>query len=322
MKHLTICWLTSRENCCFDWFCDSLHRETAGNYHRIKVVAIDFLNQPLDERGHTEEDVEKRRVKFKSIAHRIPDFLHTVSKPSVWQGQHRQCKNSYFCAAGTRNTGLCYAPDGHIAYVDDLSVLLPGWIKAVRESMKRNYIACGAFRKVKNLVVKNGSIISFSDHPGYDSRWNHGKDTEAVPCPAQWLFGCSVAGPVNAFLSINGWPEACDSTGIGCEDCMTGLALEASGYKLKYDRRMLTYESEELHHIGHKMLRVDLGNIGFSDSKSHELVRMLTGKKWFDNDFRGMSISELRRHVLSGKPFPMPPKNAIDWYNGKFVKDL
>lgn len=323
MKHLTICWLTSREQCCFDWFCDALHRETGGNYHRIKVVAIDFLAQPLEERGHTSADVQKRRETFRALAHRIPNFLHVPSKPSPWQGQHKLCKRSYFGAAGVRNTGLCYAPDGFIAYVDDLSVLMPGWLKCVRQAMKNSYVVCGAFRKVKELVVDNGLVVSFSDHPGYDARWNHGNDSEAVSCPAQWLFGCSVAGPVEAFIRINGWPELCDSSGIGCEDCMTGMALQAAGYRLKYDRRMLTFESEELHHVGHTLLRVDKGNIGTPDSKSHELVRRLTGKRRFDNDFGGVSIADLRRSILKGGEFPKPwTQDAVDWYDQTPIRDL
>ena len=50
--------------------------------------------------------------------------------------------------------------DGWIVYVDDLSVLMPGWWEQVKLAMAGNYVACGAFRKVNKLVVevKSGEI--------------------------------------------------------------------------------------------------------------------------------------------------------------------
>lgn len=300
---LTVCWLTSRRQGCSDWFLRSLQREAGADYPKLRIVLVNFhCRRPLV--GH--------------------NLVHVAPKPTVWQGQHRLTQHDYFAAANARNTGLCYAPDGWIAYVDDLSVLMPGWLAAVRQAMKGSYVVCGAFRKVLKLVLPKLGEPTFEDHPaGHDSRWKDGQ-AGPVDCPPNWLFGCSVAGPVDAFLKINGWPELCDSTGVGCEDCLTGHALGNSGHKLKYDQRMFTLESEEGHHLEKPMLRLDKGKIGTPDSKSHALVRLLQDAKHFHlNDFSPFpDLAALRRHVLSGGEFPVVGKPTHDWYDGVTLSEL
>src|SRR6185312_8838914 len=113
----------------------------------------------------------------------------------------------------------------YIAYADDLSVLMPGWLNAVREAMAGGYIAFGAYKKVKHLIVEDGIVVSCEEHQGgIDSRWPKGAD-HPIPCDGEWLYGCSLAGPLEAFLTINGWDENCDACGIGSEDTMCGIRL-------------------------------------------------------------------------------------------------
>src|SRR4029453_16354268 len=150
----------------------------------------------------------------------------------------------WFAAANARNTALCLALDGYIAYVDDLSVLLPGWLIQVRAAMSAGYIGCGAYKKVKNLEVdKKGNVVNYTEFAaGIDNRLAHA--STLTDCAGNWLYGCSCAIPVDALLAINGWAEdLCD--GLGSEDYCTGLVLENAGYKFKYDPSMMTYESEE-----------------------------------------------------------------------------
>lgn len=312
---INIAWITSRKAGMFGWFCDSLHRECGGNYDDIRVIKVDYYEQACDK--WTKADVAERHFRHHKRIHIDSTKFKAVSpKPTVWQGAHRLTKGNFFCASNARNTALCYAEDGWIAYVDDLSILMPGWLGAVRRAMKHNYIACGAFRKVLNLKYENDKA-TFDDHPaGKDSRWDHGKDDKAIKCAPNWLFGCSLAAPVNAFLKINGWPEVADSTGVGAEDCFVGMALAATGHQLRYDRRMFTLESEERHHQGDKMLRIDKGAIGTPDSKSHALVRMLDGCKWFPNDFGPFpDLAALRQHILNGGQFPIINRPTVDWYD-------
>ena len=227
--------------------------------------------------------------------------------------------------ANARNTGLCLAPDGWIAYVDDLSVLMPGWLTSLQSAMEGGYVVCGAYRKVSNLKVENGNVISFTDYPaGRDQRWQY---ATGDPCLAErgWLFGCSCAMRVEALLSINGWMEACDGTGF--EDCCTGIALQNAGYTMKYDRRMLTLESEEHHHIEPSLRREDWhfengvavtgGNNG--DDKSHRLLNIAESSKFFPNTF---NIREMRNAVLAGEPFPINQIPDREWFSGKLLSEL
>jgi hypothetical protein len=317
---LNIAWITGRKNGCFEWFADSLRRETGGDYTDIRVIVVDFWAEP----NRSEDGSMFKRILYFGDERVGANAVITPPKPCVWQGPHRLTSKDYFAASNARNTAICYAKDGWIAFVDDLSVLMPGWLKAAREAIAQNYIACGAYQKVCSLIVEDGLAKSWDSPPrGVDPRWVTGDDAKAVDCPGCYLFGCSVLAPVEAFLKINGWPEACDSTGVGAEDPFTGNTLEATGHKLKYDRRMFTLESEELHHIGNQMHRCDKGNIGTPDSKSHACVRMLTGAKRFDNDFHEYpDLAALRQHILAGGEFPLPRNPRHDWYSGQSLSEL
>ncbi len=312
--YLTIAYMTCRKEPKFNWFYDSLMRQYEKALQEVRVVVVDFHRNS--------------RLWFNaSKAQFVPP------KPCVWQGPHRLTKNDYFAAANARNTAICYAQDGFIAFVDDLSVLMPGWLNAVREAMAKNYIVCGAFRKVNKLVVENGHVVSFEDHPsGHDSRWKSGDDTKAVPCHPNWLFGCSFAAPVNALLKVNGLFEDCDSGGVGMEDCSLGMALAATGHKLKYDRRMFTLESEELHHLDTPMLRKDKDRgkvvevspgVTHPAEKGHALVKRFTGATWFKNDFGPFpDLAALRQHVLAGGAFPIVNRPTVDWYDGQKLEEM
>ena len=301
---LTIAYMTCRQNPRFEWFRDSLlHQNPIGIVNRI--VVVDF-------HAATREP----KLDVPGI-----ETIVTTPKPTVWQGPHRLTKRDYFAAANARNTALCYAKDGWIAYVDDLSVLMPGWLKCVREAMQGNYIALGAYRKVLKLQVENGEVKYLEDHPsGWDSRWKHGNDAHPVPAAGGWLFGASVAMPVETLLKINGWDEDCDS--LGGEDYIAGLMLEKHGYRFMYDRRMLTLESEELHHYEVTLTRIDKGKS--PKDKSHKILKMVTdhGRHRAPNYFGNEGIAGLRQRVLRGEPFPIPSIPEHDWYDDQPLREM
>lgn len=304
--NLTIAYFTARREPKVEWFFDSLQRETKGDYTGIEVVVVDFWHA----------------ARARGWAGRA---RHVAPKPTVWQGSNRLTKADYFAASNARNTALCLAPDGWIAFVDDLSVLLPGWLAAVRAAMAEGYIACGAYRKVKDLVVRAGEVVSFTDHAaGWDHRWGAGREDKAVECPGGWMFGCSLAAPVEAFLQINGYPEACD--GMGYEDAVCGAALARNGWPLRYDRRMLTYESEELHQQGPVMRREDpcRGNPNANprDDMSHAMLRMFSQARRFDNWFGAEGLAGLRQRVLAGEGFPPMRIPEHRWFDAKPLREL
>lgn len=320
MSALTIAYMTCRKQPHMRWFFESLALQVPPEQN-VNVLKVDF---------HAEKKFEQQ---YRLDNGSCITLQITPPKPCVWQGAHRLTQRDYFAAANARNTAICYAPDGWIAFVDDLSVLMPGWLNAVREAMAKNYIVCGAFRKVNKLVVDAGAVKSFEDHaPGHDSRWKHGDDTKAVPCPPNWLFGCSFAAPVNALLKVNGLFEDCDSGGLGMEDCSLGMALVETGHKLRYDRRMFTLEAEELHHVDVPMLRKDKDRgkvieiapgVTHPAEKGHALVKRFTGLKWFPNDFGPFpDLAALRQHILAGGNFPVVNRPTVDWYDGQPLSEM
>ena len=156
---LTIAYMTNRREPRVDWFFASLARElstaAAGELGNLRCVVVDFW---ADESG--------RRATFAALAPAGVELVHVPPKPTVWQGPHRLTGRDYFAAASARNTALCLAPDGWIAYVDDLSVLLPGWLAACRQGCQVHGVVCGAYKKVLFLEVEHG--IAAHDYANHD----------------------------------------------------------------------------------------------------------------------------------------------------------
>lgn len=317
---LTIAYSTVRKDCRIEWFFASLHRECGGEYNDIQVVVVD---------SHAPH---RQLFPFGSYITRIEDFGGAIQwrepKPNVWNGYYRLTKDQWFAAASHRNTSLCLARYPFIAFVDDLSVLMPGWLARVRAAMDGNYIVCGSYAKAKNMTVVNGEIQCYTPY-AEDNRRKH--VSGLTPCSGNWLYGCSVAGPVEAFLSVNGWPEnICD--GLGFEDCCMGIALKNAGHDMRYDPAMMTYESEELHHVEPALRKEDWhrvngvlqkgGNGG--DDCSHAALHIAQQSKWFEYDVGGgfKDLRALRQHVLNGGKFPVRHAPEHHWWTGVPLKDL
>lgn len=303
---VTIAYMTNRLEPHIEWFLDSLHSQ--GFKEKIpdsQLLVVDFH---CDERPQEFRDLLK---KFNAI--------HVPPKPTVWQGKHRLTKENWFAASNARNTALCLAPDGWIVYCDDLSVLLPGWVDVVAEVSKSGTITCGAYRKVLELTVEPGTgvVTHFKDYPpGWDNR---GASTVPMPCGGNWLYGCSLAAPVDALLSVNGWPEAlCD--GMGFEDCIMGIMLSNAGFRFQYHTGMMTWESEEGHHVGKGFRREDYGKS--PDDKSHSVLNQALKIKTHPNYFGDEGIVGLRRRVLAGEPFPGAGIPQHEWFTNTPLSEL
>lgn len=319
--HLTIGYFTGRHDSKLEWFADSLRRSIGDdNTLGVRIVVVDFWAQPMP--GWPEEAVLDRKQVVRSLLSGF-DFIYVAPKPTVWQGRFRLTKQDWFAASNARNTAVCLSPGDWIAFVDDLSVLLPGWLTRVREAMQHpRRITCGAYRKVKDLVVNGGTVTSFTDHPGgHDNRLAHVQGPGPHPCAGNWMYGCSLVAPVEAFLSINGFPEAwCD--GMGFEDCVAGIMLDKKGYSFVYDPRMMTYESEELHHQLPVMKRSDYG-VSPND-KSHAVLNAARSGPgwWHPNYFGEEGIRGLRARVLAGEPFPIVQIPAHEWFTSRPLGEL
>lgn len=285
---LSLIYITSRKEPHFDWFISSLRREMRelGDVPLPELVVIDF---------HHSKD-------------RLPYGMGWVGpikwaspKPTPWQGKYRLTDHDAFAASNARNTGLCLASGTYIVFIDDVSVLVNGWLAAAMESMRENRITCGAYRKVKELAVDmEGNItrwIAFSG--GDDTRWKDGR-SEVVKCPANWLYGCSFGAPVETLLSVNGFDEALD--GLSFEDVCLGLRLEKAGHQLWYDQKMLTFESEEAHHVpgDEKFKRHNRPIAGHQDLAWWMLDHVKSNHMALGTP----DLRTIRNDCLSGKAFP------------------
>lgn len=320
MAPVTLCYLTSRVTPCIEWFAASLEREAAGAFDGIRVLVVDRL---LDPHGGTEMARAHRQAYLLERCGSRPDVWRFVApKPSAWQGPHRQTREDWFAAANARNTGICLCETEWIVFVDDLSVLMPGWLSHVYEAMRhKRTITCGAYRKVKGLVVDAGLVSAFTPgESGQDSREKHAGGVPR-PCGPEWMFGCSLAAPVEAFLEINGWDERCD--GLSFEDVITGINLAKKGWKFRYNPRMMTWESEERHHTaGGSMRRSDYG-VSPRD-KSHRILELAQmGDGWSPVDFgEGGDLRDLRQRALAGGEFPRPTPNQREWFTSSLLSQL
>ena len=317
---LTIAYMTNRKDPRIQWFFDSLYRELSGDYGQVKVVVVDYYAQPAD--AWTDGDVEQRQAAFSALA-RGP-FKHVPPKPTVWQGRYRLAKINYFAAANARNTALCLAPDGYIVFVDDLSVLLPGWLGQVYDCVSRGEIAQGTYSKVLNLQIKDGEVVNYVFHPhGRDSRLEHApKGDGPHKSGGGWSFGCSIAMPVEALLQVNGYDEDCDS--MGFEDVICGIMLERQGYQLMFCPKMRTLESEELHFVEVPFARIikklkDPNSL-YPDSSHAILDWVLKGRRIMAPNYQNMR--DTRSKVLAGEPFPMVRVPEHDWRDSQPIREM
>ena len=306
MTHITVCYMTNRRGCHAEWFFDSLARQEVSSPVSLKVVVIDFY-------AAERTPAEKARAQ-----------VWVAPKPTVWQGAHRLTTQDYFAASNARNTALCHAEDGLVAFVDDLSVLLPGWLEQA-VSARRGHVVLGRYSKVKDLRVEAGEVVSFTPfEAGEDSRWKTtqkiGNADKRFEVDGGWAFGCSLCGHVDDFLSINGYDEDCDS--MGSEDYIAGIMLEKQGVTLWYEPRMRTYESEEDHYLEVPFKRIIKHRGKFKDKdSSHAILNMVrVGKRHRAPNY--CDLRALRARTLAGEPFPVTGIPEHDWRDGQPLREM
>jgi hypothetical protein len=305
-KTLTIAYVTARRDPKIEWFFDSLARQIS-EHDKISLIVVDAY-----------EPVMRVGEGWKQIWDHCswPNFTRVAPKPNVWSGQYRLTKEDWWSASSDCNTALCLCQTTHIAFLDDLSVLTSTWLQAVKDAVSGDYIGCGAYQKVKNLNVKNGEVISYDDFPaGHDRRLSIAKG-DCAPCTPGWLYGCSFVAPLEALLTVGGFPEFTD--GLGAQDYILGFALKNAGFHLKYCKKMMTLESEELHFAEPPRKRMDKG---VSPNKSHAALNIAKSTKYFENYYEG-GIRRMREEVLSGKPFPIVQIPTCDWYDSQPLSEM
>jgi hypothetical protein len=306
---LTISYLTSRIEPHVEWFFSSLAAQGGTN---LPINIIDF-----------HADAEGRRESFAQLAekHGLKITHHITPMPTVWQGPHRLTKVDCFAAANCRNTAIAACATDYIAFVDDVSVLMPGWLTQAKLAMTREGATLGAYEKRRNVVVDDhGNVIGGESYQGgIDHRVN------VLPnggqCGGGWFYCSSVVAKTNDLLKVNGFETLCD--GMGSEDYICGIMLNNAGVPTYFDPAMKTLECETSHHVpADRKYRWDVGQS--PNDKSHAiLARANASQKWAENAcYAPHSLAGVRQRFLAGEPFLPPNGPDRDWFDNTPLTEL
>jgi hypothetical protein len=319
---ISIVYLTYRLDPRFEWFADSLARQIGDDH--AELVLVDGVHSP------------ERTTQFEAMARGRFSLRHVPAKPTPYAGPHRRTSRNFFSAASARNTGIIHTTAPYLAFVDDLSIVMPGWWDEVRSAAKAGSVVAGAYQKHREVVVEDGVLVSsVSDPHGRDSRWGQGNDTSTVAIGGAQLFGCSFGAPRDLLLEVNGFDELCDS--IGGEDWHFGVRVDWTGAPILYSRRMLTIESEEHHHLGTAACRLDksappgaylrrLREFGVSERQfegqwdsSHMILDILFGTRSVQTQGNYYLLSALAPDQLDQTTRRFPRSH---WFDGQSLSEL
>ncbi len=295
IKSLTICYVTARHEPKVKWFYDSLSLQCTSD--NVKIIVVDSL----------------REIETPEIYYPI---LITKPKPTIWQGEHRITKEDWWAKSNALNTGIALCDTEWIAFVDDRSVLMPGWLQCVQDSMIHEYAVCGSYEKRANMRVTNGEISNHGELLGEDIRRKFGRPV----ITSDW-YGGSGALPLEWCLRVNGFSEKyCD--GLGFEDIQFGITLRNNGFDMRYDSRMLIVEDRTQGEIDGALKRGSKPSPDPNDiykAKDYQILAFMANSKVSGNSY---DLSELRNRVLKGEPFPPPTPDFYDWFDNEYIGDM
>lgn len=303
---LTICYVTSRTDCKFEWFYDSLVSQMR-NTDDIQIIVVDtnFPNSP-----HPECSLPD--------AGKFPKALiHTLPKPTVWQGKHRLTKEDWWAASNARNTGIVMCDTEWIAFCDDRCVLVPTWLQSIRDAMSGYYAVFGSYEKRWGMEVEKGIITTPGELKGEDNRAAIAQ-RELYPASGWWCYGCTLALPLDWCCQVNGFNELLD--GLSAEDTNFGCMLENNGYTMKYDPRMKIIE-DRTPSVAKQVMRRESKERFPHDTqdKGHEAVRRFNRLSCSPHQW---NICDLRIQYFKDGTFPIPTGPTHDWYDNQPLAEM
>jgi len=301
---LTIAYCTSRYEPRLDWFLTSL-------YHQIRTGdELDLIVVDTTEREGVFRDGHFRRT------------VYTQPKPTVWQGKHRLTQADWWAASNSRNTAICLCQTDWIAFLDDRCVLQRNWLNTIRNAQERGYAVCGTYEKRTGMTVVNGVIQHGGIVIGEDSRLKYVREHRGsitpTPCPGSWMFGCTLALPLEWCLQVNGFEELCD--GMGMEDVVFGSMIEANGFPIMFDHRMAVVQDRTPKHCGPVMVKTSKRRFDRDpEAKDFAALKKFSGQKRTQHQW---DLRAVRDSVLKGEPFPIPTGPDRDWYDNQPLKEM
>lgn len=299
MKSITVILCTARREPKIEWAVDSILRELDCEMNLL------IIDSRLREPGETKtwNDGDGGMLVVES---------HPV-KPNVWQGAHRLTKDEWWAKSAALNTGLCLAKTEWVMCMDDRSVLLPGWLKAIRDAMKGNYAVAGSYEKRVNASFDRDHPANYGTVIGTDPRVQRGISKKPQTTYGDAWYGCLNALPLEWALKCGGYPEdVCDS--LGYEDTVFGHVLARNNFIVKFDQRFKVIQDRTMPESQSLVKRTDFGES--PRDKSHAIEDKLGGQKTSLNSF---DIRAVRDAVQRGEPFPPPSASHYDWFDGAYI---
>lgn len=308
MKSLTIAQCTCRTEPHLDWLIDSLLPQiNAGE--TVEVLQIKHGASP-------------EIARFAAPSGATVNVRIEPPKPTVWSGPFRLCKDEWWSKSNDLNSAICLARGEWFATCDDRSVLMPGWLDAVRRAMEGEYAVCGSYSKRHNVIVQNGIIIDRGSHDGTDPRssgGDHRRTMGIVKAPGQWWFGCTNALPLEWALQVNGYSELYDS--LRAEDCNFGMMLQNNNYPIRYEIGMEVLQDRTPGQCG-PVLKSTCKEKHPNDvhDKGHAALKRYSRARASQHHW---NIREIRAQVQAGMPFPHHNgQPATDWFDGQPIAEF
>ena len=201
---LTIVYITGRREPHVEWMVGDLRRQIQGG-DEIHLIVVDTLARPPALLGVP--------------AGLFRDVVVTAPKPTIWQGAHRVTTQDWWANSNARNTGIVLCQTDYITFLDDRCHLGGLWLEAVRSGeSSREAVIAGAYEKLENGKVIRDHRLEQCPEGKFD-------------CGGGWLYGCTLALPLEWCLETNGFEEGCD--GLSGEDYIFGFMLENNGHRIE-----------------------------------------------------------------------------------------
>jgi hypothetical protein len=339
LPKISVIYPTYRKNPEFKWLVDSMYTQCVEeNFppENLQFVVVDSYLWSCT----TQPEEQDRRNYIATCINGRFDFTHVAPKPNAYQGPHRLTSKNYFTASNARNTGVCYAKNAYLLFIDDLSVLGEKSFKNIIDCARENVVIGFAYKKVFDLAVEDGSgKITHKREvaSGIDSRWAQGNDELPILIFGSQLYGyCGM--PLEIILMVNGYDQIHDS--MGGEDYNLGIRISKIPFDIYYDRSIVFYEADnsEYHttvfmrrdpeiskeHYEALMAKYDCTqryDVNGRCDLSHLLLDMTTRQK-YKSEGNTFELAELREHILKGGQFTVDFDASSKTLEGLLISEL
>ena len=314
---LTICYVTARKDNQVSWLFDSLDRELGGRYEDVELVVVDFwaeAQRPGE--GWSREQASDRRASYRARK-RGGDLRVVPPAPNVWQGPHRLTRENWYAKSNALNTAVMHARGQHLLFFDDLSVLRPGFMGVARGAMHHaRRITAFAHDKYDRMMVEGGRIVSARPRQPrpFDDRVGASQGRPIRAPTGGWTYGQGLLVPLEAILSLNGWPQDCD--GMRSQDSAFGIVAANAGFEIFFDPRAVVVESADRHDDGSVVMRGGSNAVHRGRKRKETFLGRCRSMRRFDNYYGPRGLGGARADVLAGRRVPRILSPTTDWFSG------